>query len=181
MWHLQVLWKVASAKKTKAKLNGTSLQVCRRWEGLTWRRFKLMIHVFLSSNQKTRYWWNICVCCPCCQVPEIHWNLSTNRILTMEFIEGGQVNDRDYMKKHDINVNEVTQLLPVRALRVMLDSVTTHSNTYSHKTRHTTQNTQPQLEQTPIWGSCALVGRSGCGLIIDGLALQSFAPTSLLR
>lgn len=26
----------------------------------------------------------------------------------MEFIEGGQVNDRDYMKKHDINVNEVT-------------------------------------------------------------------------
>lgn len=31
----------------------------------------------------------------------------------MEFIEGGQVNDRDYMKKHDINVNEVTELLPV--------------------------------------------------------------------
>lgn len=52
-------------------------------------------------------------CCPCCQVPVIHWNLSTNRILTMEFIEGGQVNDRDYMKKHDINVNEVTELLPV--------------------------------------------------------------------
>lgn len=29
----------------------------------------------------------------------------------MEFIEGGQVNDRDYMKKHDINVNEVTSYL----------------------------------------------------------------------
>lgn len=45
------------------------------------------------------------------KVPVIHWNLSTNRILTMEFIEGGQVNDRDYMKKHDINVNEVSEKL----------------------------------------------------------------------
>jgi len=25
----------------------------------------------------------------------------------MDFAEGGQVNDRDYMKKHGINVNEV--------------------------------------------------------------------------
>lgn len=25
----------------------------------------------------------------------------------MEFAEGGEVNDRDYMKKHGINVNEV--------------------------------------------------------------------------
>lgn len=25
----------------------------------------------------------------------------------MEFLEGGQVNDREYMKKHCINVNEV--------------------------------------------------------------------------
>lgn len=41
------------------------------------------------------------------QIPMIHWDLSTKRILTMEFAEGGQVNDRDYMKKHGINVNEV--------------------------------------------------------------------------
>ena len=41
------------------------------------------------------------------QVPIIHWNLCTKRILTMEFAEGGQVNDRDYMEKHGINVNEV--------------------------------------------------------------------------
>lgn len=41
------------------------------------------------------------------QVPMIHWDLSTKRILTMEFIEGGQVNDKNYMKEHDINVNEV--------------------------------------------------------------------------
>lgn len=37
----------------------------------------------------------------------IHWDLSTKRILTMEFAEGGQVNDGEYMKKHGIDVNKV--------------------------------------------------------------------------
>ncbi|KAI3368075.1 hypothetical protein L3Q82_026898, partial [Scortum barcoo] len=44
---------------------------------------------------------------PFLKIPMIHWNLSTKRILTMEFAEGGQVNDRDYMKKQGINVNEL--------------------------------------------------------------------------
>ncbi|XP_061552719.1 aarF domain-containing protein kinase 1 isoform X2 [Phycodurus eques] len=43
------------------------------------------------------------------KVPMIHWDLSTKRVLTMEFAEGGQVNDREYMKTHGINVNEVLQ------------------------------------------------------------------------
>ncbi|RXN08874.1 putative aarF domain-containing kinase 1 isoform X1 [Labeo rohita] len=41
------------------------------------------------------------------QIPKIHWDLSTKRILTMDFAEGGQVNDREYMRKHGINVNEI--------------------------------------------------------------------------
>uniref|UniRef100_A0A8C2CMD0 AarF domain-containing protein kinase 1 n=1 Tax=Cyprinus carpio TaxID=7962 RepID=A0A8C2CMD0_CYPCA len=41
------------------------------------------------------------------KIPKIHWDLSTKRILTMDFAEGGQVNDREYIKKHGINVNEV--------------------------------------------------------------------------
>uniref|UniRef100_A0A3P8WGF0 AarF domain-containing protein kinase 1 n=1 Tax=Cynoglossus semilaevis TaxID=244447 RepID=A0A3P8WGF0_CYNSE len=45
------------------------------------------------------------------KVPKIHWDLSTKRILTMEFVEGGQVNDLDYMKNHDINVNEISESL----------------------------------------------------------------------
>ncbi|KAJ8290284.1 hypothetical protein GJAV_G00010910 [Gymnothorax javanicus] len=45
------------------------------------------------------------------KVPKIYWDLSTKRILTMEFAEGGQVNDREYMEKHGINVNEVSQNL----------------------------------------------------------------------
>lgn len=41
------------------------------------------------------------------QIPKIHWDLSTKRILIMDFAEGGQVNDCEYMRKHGINVNEV--------------------------------------------------------------------------
>lgn len=41
------------------------------------------------------------------QVPQIHWELSTKRVLLMEFVEGGQVNDRAYMEKNRIDVNEV--------------------------------------------------------------------------
>ncbi|KAI1895325.1 hypothetical protein AGOR_G00105140 [Albula goreensis] len=45
------------------------------------------------------------------KVPKIHWDLSTKRILTMDFEEGGQVNDREYMKKHGIDVNEISRNL----------------------------------------------------------------------
>ncbi|TNN84972.1 putative aarF domain-containing protein kinase 1 [Liparis tanakae] len=48
---------------------------------------------------------------PFLKVPMIHWDLSTKRILTMEFVDGGQINDKDYMKKHGINVNEISENL----------------------------------------------------------------------
>lgn len=41
------------------------------------------------------------------QVPQIYWELSTKRVLLMEFLDGGQVNDRDYMERNKIDVNEV--------------------------------------------------------------------------
>ncbi|GAA6087697.1 aarF domain-containing protein kinase 1 isoform X1, partial [Tachysurus ichikawai] len=40
------------------------------------------------------------------KVPKIHWDLSTRRVLTMDFVDGGQVNDREYMRDHRIDVNE---------------------------------------------------------------------------
>ncbi|XP_077421357.1 aarF domain-containing protein kinase 1 isoform X2 [Vanacampus margaritifer] len=45
------------------------------------------------------------------KVPMIHWDLSTKRVLIMEFADGGQVNDREYMKEHGINVNEISENL----------------------------------------------------------------------
>lgn len=41
------------------------------------------------------------------QVPQIYWELSTKRVLLMEFLDGGQVNDKDYMERNKIDVNEV--------------------------------------------------------------------------
>ena len=37
--------------------------------------------------------------------------MSSERVLTMEFCEGGKVNDREYMKQHKISVDEVTIIL----------------------------------------------------------------------
>ncbi|XP_025912989.1 uncharacterized aarF domain-containing protein kinase 1 isoform X3 [Apteryx rowi] len=45
------------------------------------------------------------------KVPRIYWELSTRRVLLMEFMEGGQVNDRAYMKRNGINVNEISRNL----------------------------------------------------------------------
>ncbi|XP_015116584.1 uncharacterized aarF domain-containing protein kinase 1 [Diachasma alloeum] len=45
------------------------------------------------------------------KIPIIHWTLSTPRVLTMEFIEGGQVNDLDYVYQNNINPYEISEKL----------------------------------------------------------------------
>ncbi|XP_063146249.1 aarF domain-containing protein kinase 1 isoform X1 [Candoia aspera] len=45
------------------------------------------------------------------KVPKIYWELSTRRVLFMEFMEGGQVNDKDYMERNCINVSEISRNL----------------------------------------------------------------------
>ncbi|KAL7379674.1 hypothetical protein ABVT39_003989 [Epinephelus coioides] len=66
---------------------------------------------FLNEGQNAERMANMLAHFPFLKVPMIHWDLSTKRILTMEFVEGGQVNERDYMKKHGINVNEISENL----------------------------------------------------------------------
>lgn len=45
------------------------------------------------------------------KVPNIYWNLSTSRVLTMEFVEGGQINDLQYIQDNNINPYEVSSKL----------------------------------------------------------------------
>uniref|UniRef100_A0A3Q1IGX9 AarF domain-containing protein kinase 1 n=1 Tax=Anabas testudineus TaxID=64144 RepID=A0A3Q1IGX9_ANATE len=66
---------------------------------------------FLNEGRNAERVANMLAHFPFLKIPMIHWDLSTKRILTMEFAEGGQVNDRDYMKKHGINVNEISENL----------------------------------------------------------------------
>ncbi|KAM7156555.1 aarF domain-containing protein kinase 1 isoform 4-T6 [Molossus nigricans] len=44
------------------------------------------------------------------KVPQIYWELSTKRVLLMEFLDGGQVNDKDYMERNKIDVNEDSEI-----------------------------------------------------------------------
>ncbi|XP_068608214.1 aarF domain-containing protein kinase 1 [Brachionichthys hirsutus] len=66
---------------------------------------------FLNEGHNAERVAKMLSCFPFLKVPNIHWNLSTKRILTMEFVEGGQVNNREYMKKHGINVNKISEHL----------------------------------------------------------------------
>ncbi|KFM76902.1 putative aarF domain-containing protein kinase 1, partial [Stegodyphus mimosarum] len=45
------------------------------------------------------------------KVPRIYWDLSTSRVLTMEYCCGGQVDDNDYIKRHNISAAEVSKKL----------------------------------------------------------------------
>ncbi|KAF2363780.1 UbiB domain [Trinorchestia longiramus] len=45
------------------------------------------------------------------KVPAVDWTLSSKRVLTMEFCEGGQVNDPQYMQKHNILPEQVAERL----------------------------------------------------------------------
>ena len=50
------------------------------------------------------------------KVPKIHWTLSTDRVLTMEFCSGGFIDDVDYMKRNKIDLvgvsNKISQVCP---------------------------------------------------------------------
>lgn len=46
---------------------------------------------------------------PWLKIPKVEWPLTTERVLTMEFCEGGQVNDRSYMLTHGINTHDVSE------------------------------------------------------------------------
>lgn len=66
---------------------------------------------FLNEGQNAEKVAKMLAHFPFLKVPKIYWDLSTKRILTMEFAEGGQVNDKDYIQKHGINVNELSENL----------------------------------------------------------------------
>ncbi|XP_043274045.1 aarF domain-containing kinase 1 [Venturia canescens] len=45
------------------------------------------------------------------KIPKIYRDLSTSRVLTMEFVDGGQINDLSYIRKNNINPYEVSSKL----------------------------------------------------------------------
>eukprot|EP00095_Tigriopus_kingsejongensis_P002163 maker-scaffold248_size238799-snap-gene-1.33 protein:Tk02163 transcript:maker-scaffold248_size238799-snap-gene-1.33-mRNA-1 annotation:"hypothetical protein LOTGIDRAFT_121554" len=45
------------------------------------------------------------------KIPAIHWELTTDRILVMEYCPGGHINDAEYIKKHKINPWDISKKL----------------------------------------------------------------------
>ena len=41
------------------------------------------------------------------QVPKVYWKNSTHRVLFMEYIKGAIVDDTDYIRKHNMDVDDV--------------------------------------------------------------------------
>lgn len=41
------------------------------------------------------------------RVPKIYWEISSSRVLIMEYLPGGQVNDLDYIRQHKIDAFDV--------------------------------------------------------------------------
>ncbi|KAI6652170.1 aarF domain-containing protein kinase 1-like [Oopsacas minuta] len=41
------------------------------------------------------------------RAPDIHWDLTTSRVLTMEYVEGGRLDDRQYMTQHGIKPESI--------------------------------------------------------------------------
>jgi len=40
-------------------------------------------------------------------VPRVYWEFCSDRVLAMEYCDGGKVDDKQYMTQHGIDVNEV--------------------------------------------------------------------------
>lgn len=45
------------------------------------------------------------------KVPSVNWNLTTPRVLTMEFLEGGEVTDKNYVTQHKLDARMISNRL----------------------------------------------------------------------
>lgn len=48
---------------------------------------------------------------PWLKIPRVHWTLSTHRVLTMEYVEGGEVTDREYVAANKLDPRVISQRL----------------------------------------------------------------------
>ena len=64
-----------------------------------WLKVSCLFFFFLSSKTNLASFF---------QIPKIYWNLTTERVLTMEFIEGTQVTDLDYINNFNVNRFDLT-------------------------------------------------------------------------
>ena len=58
---------------------------------------------FVQEGQNNEHLSRLFTDTPFLRVPKIHWEYTSRRVLTMEYIRGGKVDDAEYMKEHGID------------------------------------------------------------------------------
>ena len=66
---------------------------------------------FLQEGRNAEKVSNLLSHLPYLRVPKIHWSLSTERVLFMEYLEGGHIDDIQYLKDNKINVKSVSKYI----------------------------------------------------------------------
>jgi len=82
------------------------------------------------------------------EIPEIRWDYSTDRVLCMEFCEGGEVTDIEYMKKHGILPTEV---ITVWKSMIIFDCISTKNCSGLSKIGTTVQRNDFRTRQCSLW------------------------------
>uniref|UniRef100_A0A7G3AXI4 Protein kinase domain-containing protein n=1 Tax=Lutzomyia longipalpis TaxID=7200 RepID=A0A7G3AXI4_LUTLO len=62
------------------------------------------------------------------KIPKIFWNYSTDRVLVMEYVEGGQVDDIEYMRRHKIDPVQISNYLGVLYANMIFVNGFVHSD-----------------------------------------------------
>ncbi|KAL5272199.1 hypothetical protein ACHWQZ_G000429 [Mnemiopsis leidyi] len=66
---------------------------------------------FVQEGQNCEHVSRLFTDTPFLKVPKIHWEFTSRRVLCMEYINGGKVDDAGYMQQHGINKSEVLSYL----------------------------------------------------------------------
>uniref|UniRef100_A0A1B0CL93 Protein kinase domain-containing protein n=2 Tax=Lutzomyia longipalpis TaxID=7200 RepID=A0A1B0CL93_LUTLO len=62
------------------------------------------------------------------KIPKIFWKYSTDRVLVMEYVEGGQVDDVEYMRRHKIDPVQISNYLGVLYANMIFVNGFVHSD-----------------------------------------------------
>lgn len=66
---------------------------------------------FVQEGQNNEHLSRLFTDVPFLKVPKIHWEYTSRRVLTMEYIRGGKVDDAKYMEKHGIDKSVILSYL----------------------------------------------------------------------
>lgn len=75
------------------------------------KNLPLELDFFQEAKNADRVSKLFCTKLPWLEIPKVHWDNTTHRVLTMEFVEGGEVTDIKYVSEHKLDPRVISQRL----------------------------------------------------------------------